>query len=141
MATGINFRRVILGGLVLGVLLNITESFLNLSLLARETEASLKVLNLPPISGGAIAFYVTWGFVQGFVTVWLYAAIRPRLGPGPVTAVAAGGTVWLLAYALPGLGNAFTHVAPWGLTIKVLLWTLVEAPLAALVGARLYREA
>ena len=139
--SSINLRRVVLGGLAVGFVLNLTESFLNMVLLAKANEEAMKALNLPPIGGGAIAFYVAWGFVQGLVTVWLYAAMRPRLGPGPRTALVSGLVVWLLAYAVPQLGNAMTHVAPWPLTLTYLAWVLVEAPLVALLGGWLYREA
>ena len=37
-----------------------------------------------------------------FVTVWLYAAIRPRFGPGPKTAICAGLIVWGLSYLYRG---------------------------------------
>ena len=45
--------------------------------------AELTAHNLPPIGGNAIAVFVILGFVLGLVLVWLYAAIRPRFGPGP----------------------------------------------------------
>jgi len=137
---GINLRRVLLGGLAVGLVLNVTESFLNMVLLAKANMEAMKALNVPPISGAAIGFYVAWGFVQGLVTVWLYAAMRPRLGPGPRTALVAGLVVWFLAYAIPQTGNAMTHVAPWPLTLTYLAWTLVEAPLVAQLGGWLYRE-
>jgi len=137
---GINLRRVLVGGLAVGLVLNITESFLNMVVLADANAASMKALNLPPISGAAIGWYVFWGFLQGLVTVWLYAALRPRLGPGPRTALAAGFLVWLLAYAVPGIGNAMTHLMPWHLTGVYLAWVLVEAPGVALLGGWLYRE-
>ena len=137
----INLKRVLLGGLAVGLVLNVSESILNMVVLAKANEAVLKNLNLPPISGAAIGFYVAWGFVQGLVTVWLYAAMRPRLGPGPRTAVVAGLLVWLLAYVVPQLGNAFMHLAPWSLTLTYLGWVLVEAPLVAVLGAWIYREA
>ena len=35
-------------------------------------------------------------FAIGIWTIWLYAAIRPRYGPGPKTAAVAGFAVWLL---------------------------------------------
>ena len=137
---GMNLRRVLLGGLAVGLVLNLSESFLNLVLLAKANEAAMQALNLPPMSGGAIGFYVAWGFIQGLVTVWLYAALRPRLGAGPRTAMTAGLVVWLLAYAIPGLGNAVTHLTPWSLALAYLGWALIEAPLVAVLGAWIYRE-
>jgi hypothetical protein len=137
---GINFRRAGLAGLAVGLFLNITESVFNMAIVAREQAEAMKALHLPEITGGAIGFYVAWGFVQGLLTVWLYAAIRPRLGPGPRTAVVAGLVVWSLAYAFPALGNAVTGLAPWPLSLKILAWSVVEAPLAAILGAWLYQE-
>jgi hypothetical protein len=137
----INLRRVGLAGLAVGLFLNVTESVFNMAIVAREQAEAMKALHLPEITGGAIGYYVAWGFVQGLLTVWLYAAIRPRLGPGPRTAVAAGLVVWGLAYAFPALGNGVTGLAPWPLTLKILGWSLVEAPAAAVFGAWLYREA
>ena len=139
--SGINGKRVVIGGLAVGLLLNGTESFFNMVLIAKDQADSLKALHLPEIPGGAIGYYVAWGFVQGLITVWLYAAFRPRLGPGPRTAAAAGLVVWGLAYAIPALGNAKTGIMPWGLTWKCLGWSLVEAPVTALLGGWLYREA
>lgn len=137
---GIRAGRVVLGGLAVGLLLNLTESFFNLVLVAEEQAAAMQSLHLPAFSGGAIGFYVTWGFVQGLATVWLYAAMRPRLGPGPRKAMLAGAVVWVLAYAYPALGNAVTGLTPWPLTWKIMAWSAVEAPLVAILGAWIYRE-
>jgi len=137
---GINSKRVLLGGLAVGLFLNISETFFNMVLIAKDQAAALEALHVPPISMGAIGFYVAWGFLQGWLSVWLYAAMRPRLGPGPRTAVLAGLVIWGLGYAFPALGNAVTAMSPWSLTWKVLAWSVVEAPLAAVLGGWLYRE-
>jgi hypothetical protein len=34
----------------------------------------------------------------GILSVWLYAAIRPRYGAGPTTSVIAGFAVWLVTF-------------------------------------------
>ena len=41
-----------------------------------------------------------WGLAVGILTVWLFAAIRPRHSAGPKTAISAGLAVWALAFAL-----------------------------------------
>jgi hypothetical protein len=41
--------------------------------------------------------FVLWGFLVGIFAVWLYAAIRPRYGDGPKTALCAGAVVWVWA--------------------------------------------
>ena len=85
----INFGRVILGGLLAGIVVNISEFVLNTIVLKSEMEAGMKALGKTvPQSGGAIAVWTVLGFAIGIVSVWLYAAIRPRYGAGPATAVA-----------------------------------------------------
>ena len=78
----INLGRVVLGGLLAGVVINLGETVLNLVVVAQEMEDSLRARNLPPVGGGAIAGFVITAFLLGIVTVWLYAAIRPRFGAG-----------------------------------------------------------
>ena len=83
---------------------------------------------------------ITLNLVIGIWTMWLYAAIRPRYGPGPKTAAVAGFALWVIG---PAAGSAF-----WGLSGIIPPMTMV-APiaaslpaivLAAVVGARYYQE-
>jgi hypothetical protein len=48
--------------------------------------------------------------------------------------------VWVLAYAFPNLGSGFMGMSPWNAIALALLWTLAEAPLAALLGGYIYRD-
>jgi hypothetical protein len=91
-----------------------------------------------PESGGTILIWMILGFVIGIAAVWLYAAIRPRYGGGPGTAVKAGLAVWVL-------GNLYSTIVFWNLGLYpmnflILIWTLVEAIVATVAGAWLYRE-
>jgi hypothetical protein len=138
--SGINGKRLLLGGLVAGLFVNITETFFNMVLMAKPFEEALKALNLPPMDPRVIGFYVAWGFAQGLLSVWLYAAIRPRYGEGPLTAIRVGLVIWFLAYLWPGLSNAFLQIMPMKATLMGAGWGLVEAPLTAMIGAWLYRE-
>ena len=61
-------------------------------------EEALRASNLPALGGSAIGGFVFFAFLLGIVTVWLYAAIRPRFGAGAKTAVIAGLFVWFFAY-------------------------------------------
>jgi hypothetical protein len=81
-------------------------------------------------------------FVIGVAAVWLYAAIRPRYGAGPRTAIVAGLAVWVLSHLWSGvyLGAGFTGVITPTLAWLPVAWGLVEAPLGTLAGAWLYRE-
>ncbi|MFQ5778566.1 MAG: hypothetical protein ACE5IP_11235 [Terriglobia bacterium] len=136
----INLGRVILGGLLAGVVINISEFILNAVVLMRDMEEALKALNLSPVGGGAIGIFVVQGFVMGIVTVWLYAAIRPRFGPGPRTALLAGLVVWFLTPVLASVGFLVMGFFPAKPVAIGIVWTLAELLLASVAGAWLYKE-
>jgi hypothetical protein len=143
--SGINWRRVILGGLLAGMLINVIEFFLNGVVLAKDWEAAIVALGRPPIAGSQIALFfvwsfVLWGFLIGIISVWLYAAMRPRYGAGPKTALYVGSFVWGLGYLLPSVTPLLLSLYPRRIVAIGLTVGLVEVLLAALVSARLYRE-
>jgi hypothetical protein len=143
--SGINWRRVILGGLLAGMVINVFEFFLNGVVLAKDWEAAIVALGRPPIAGSQIALFfvwsfVLWGFLIGIISVWLYAAMRPRYGAGPKTALYVGSFVWGLGYLLPSVTPLLLSLYPRRIVAIGLTVGLVEVLLAALVSARLYRE-
>ena len=138
--TRINMARVILGGLVAGLVLNAGEVVLHMVVIAEDMEAAVQARNLPPVGGQAIGIFVALSFVLGIATVWLYAAIRPRFGPGVSTALCAGSTAWFLAYVYPTVGMMAMGMFPAGVMTTALVWGLVEMLLAAVAGAWLYQE-
>ena len=136
----INYGRVVLGGLVAGVVLNIGETVLNALILMKDWEDAMRAIGKEPLGGAAIAVMIVLLFGLGVLSVWLYAAIRPRFGPGPKTAICAGLAVWALSYAFPSISGIPTGVFPTRLFVIATIWGLVEAPIATLVGAWLYKE-
>ena len=78
-------------------------------------------------------------FVWGFLLVFTYAAIRPRFGPGPETAVIGAIMVWLaLAIAVLILLAIGLHTPQSYFKSSALY--LISAVASTLVGAALYRE-
>ena len=136
----INHMRVLMGGLLAGLVINVGEFILNVQILGAQGEADLALLGIEQ-SGTAIAIYVTHGFVLGIMAVWLYAAIRPRFGAGPGTAVKAGVVVWVLVWstflAMNSTMGLFSDSVQW----ITMAWGAVEMPLATVAGAWLYQEA
>lgn len=135
----INWSRVLFGGLAAGVVIDIVEIVAN-GLLASELTATLNAIGQKPPSGAVIAGFSVLGLVTGIVSIWIYAAIRPRYGPGPKTAVFAALGVWIIAYAVPYAYNSAHGVLPFRLTVILALVGLVEIILACLAGAAIYRE-
>src|SRR5207244_6978593 len=85
-------------------------------------------------------WFVVWGFLVGIFAVWLYAAIRPRYGVGPKTALCAGSAVWGLGYLLASVTPLVLHLFPARIMCIGLLVGLVEVLVATLLGAWLCRE-
>lgn len=137
----INFGRVILGGLLAGLLINISEFILNAVVYAEEMNAAMAALNKPPIDDSMIIWFVLLGFGIGFMTVWLYAAIRPRFGPGMRTAVCASLTIWGLAYLYPNVFIMIMNLFPRQMMAVATVWGLGEVVIAGIAGAWVYREA
>lgn len=136
----INTARVIMGGLLAGLVINIGEFILNAVLLEEQMTEALRKLNLEPAGGQAIMWFVLMGFAVGIVTVWLYAAVRPRFGAGARTAVITGLVIWLLFYVGPSLGYGIMGFFPSGLLWIGVIWGLFEIPIAAVIGAWPYKE-
>lgn len=140
----INWARVVLGGVVAGVIINVFEFVANGVFLAADWEAMMKALgrtNFPSPSAGVIL--LIWGFLSGIGVIWLYAAVRPRFGPGVKTALLTGFAFWLLTTVLrtiddAGVGYPFLY-PPRLLTILVLM-CLVQFIAASIAGAWIYRE-
>jgi len=141
--TTINWRRVILGGLAAGLVMNLGEGALHGGVLGEEAVALFRQHGVPDTAQAwQMGALVGMTFVLGIAAVWLYAAIRPRFGDGPRTAVIAGLAVFVLAHLWSGvyLGAAFAGLVTPRLAWLPVVWGLIEAPLGTLVGAWLYRE-
>ena len=139
----INTGRLILGGIVAGILVNVSEMVLNTVVLKDQWAAAMKALGKPmtAMAPSTLAVWVIWGFVYGLLCVWLYAAIRPRFGPGAGTAAKAGFVAWLLAQILSSTAMWNMGLVPSNLLVTSLIWTLAESIIVTIVGAWLYKEA
>jgi hypothetical protein len=135
----INWGRVILGGIVAGVVVNVSEFVLNEIVLKSQNEEAMKALGRTmPTGGGTMGVWIVLGFLTGIVAVWLYAAIRPRYGAGAATAVKAGVAIWILTNLFTGI--VFLNLGLFPLNVLFFVWTLVEGVVATVAGAWLYRE-
>jgi hypothetical protein len=139
----INWGRVIGGGLAAGLVMNISEGTLHGGVLGQDAADWFKALgvSVTPQPWHMVAL-IAMTFVLGIASVWLYAAIRPRYGAGPKTAICAGLAVWIFAHLWSGvyLAAGFAGIVPAKLAWLPVVWGLVEAPVGTLVGAWLYKE-
>src|SRR5262245_1324496 len=111
----INVARVILGGLLAGLIINIGETVLNLFIIQDQATQTLERLGLQFPGAHQIGIFVAMTFVQGIILIFVYAGLRPRFGAGAKTAVIAALIIWIV-----GLMAAFADVV-LGLTPANLL--------------------
>ena len=137
----INATRVLLGGLLAGVVINLSEWFWYGFVFMKDMQDAMAAINKPmDMGGGFIALMVGWGFLIGILSIWVYAAVRPRFGAGPKTAVRTALMLWLLVYV-----QVTISFAPMGIFPTHIMWiglatSLVEIVLATLLGACVYKE-
>src|SRR5437870_4135761 len=79
----INWGRVVVGGLLAGVVLNIVDYLTYGVWLKADMAAAMTGLGKSPAAmDSAIPLWVALDFVSGIGLLWVYAAIRPRFGGG-----------------------------------------------------------
>ena len=136
----INMGRVLLGGLLAGLVLNIVDYVVYGVVLAGDLEAAMLDLGREPVAAAQILWFVILDFLYGILLVYLYAAIRPRFGPGARTAVIAGLLVWVGAALLHSLAEMQMGLFPARFYVIGVVVALISLPVAAVVGAWLYKE-
>lgn len=137
----INFGRVLLGGLLAGLVLNIGEFVFNGVLMAAAMKDWMGKHNLSDPGGSFVVVAITLTFVLGIVMVLLYALMRPGLGPGPKTAIVTALIFWFAVCIYCGIINGIILAVPINFLAFGIGWCLIEYVVGALVGAWLYKEA
>ncbi|MEX2177533.1 MAG: hypothetical protein WD801_02405 [Gemmatimonadaceae bacterium] len=138
-----NTPKIALGGFVAGVVMNVSGFLVQGMLLGKRMEEEM-VAVAPSLQGrgmdpGTTTGRVVTQFVVGLLLVWLYAAMRPRFGPGMKTAAYAALVVWLCGF-LFYLDWLYMGMMSAGLYAIVSVAMLVTLLLAAAIGGKLYSE-
>lgn len=137
----INMGRVLIGGIVAGLVADVLGYLVDGVLLAPQWADGNKALGHANFSANQWIWFNLLGLVSGIALIWVYAAIRPRFGAGVKTAVYAGLAVWVIGVLLPNLGfmwvgGLYSHQ----LTVMTTLGGVVEVVAGAIAGAALYQE-
>ena len=138
----INLGRVVAGGLVAGVVANAIDFVSNTYVLASDIAAWAPTRNLDPAamnSGPVAATWIVVDFIFGLLLVFTYAAMRPRFGAGPKTAILAGLALYLTVTVIL-FGFTQMGLLSMALFVKGSLCAIVSTLAASLAGAAVYKE-
>ena len=136
----INLGRVLVGGLLAGLVLNVGEFLLNDVVLGAQMREFYARYGIPDPGGSFLIAAVTLTFAVGILLVFLYALIRSRLGPGVKTAIVAGFIMWFCVYVYTGVVNGLLFGIPIKMMSIGIIWGLLEYLAAAIAGGWVYKE-
>lgn len=137
----INVGRLILGGIVAGIAIDLLDYFVDGVWLAPRWADGMALLGKTGFSSVQLIWFNVLGLLTGIAAVWVYAAIRPRFGAGVKTAFYAGIVVWILSTLLPNVGFMYAaKLFSKHLTLYTTLGGLVEVLFGTIAGASVYRE-
>lgn len=140
--SAVNTGKVLVGGLLAGLVYNAFDLVTGMVLMGDEFRANAQRLGLDPAameSGSAMAVWITIDFLLGLLVVWTYAAIRPRFGPGPRTAVLAA-LVPYIAISLMMFGMTHSGMITLSIWMKMTAISLISMSVGAVLGAWAYHE-
>jgi hypothetical protein len=137
----INVGRLILGGVVAGIVGDILDYPVDGIWLAPMWNHQLETWGRPPYAGNQIVWFMSFGIIIGLVAVWIYAGIRPRFGPGVKTAIYAGVATWILSSLVPNFAIMWVnHFFSGHLTLYTSIGALGYTVSGTIAGAALYKE-
>ena len=139
----INTGKVVVGGLLAGLVLNVFDMVTQFTIFADDMKAMVARLHLDPAvmqpSAAQIIPWVSVDFLMGILIVWNYAAMRPRFGPGPGTAVKAGLVLYLAVTAVL-FGFTTIGVFTMDMFLKQSAVWVVAVIVASAAGGWAYKE-
>jgi hypothetical protein len=140
-----NGSRIIAGGLVAGIVMNVMDFISNGMIFGERMKAESNAFRaglgdmMAAPSSKMMAGYVIMDLVVGGILIWAYAAMRPRFGAGPKTAVMTALAFWIFG-SIVATGYMTMGVMSSGLWLQFGLFYLVSLLVATLAGGAIYKE-
>jgi hypothetical protein len=138
----VNWGRFVLGALIVTAICFISDGFLHQKVVHTQwLDLFTKLGTTPPEhSGLAMVWFLVFEAGRGFLTMYAYVLLRPRLGPGAKTATWAGVVAWV-AFSLTG-PSQFIPLGLYSTSLwfTVAIYQLVFSIVAAIAGAAPYSE-
>ncbi|HKX59271.1 MAG TPA: hypothetical protein VJN00_07890 [Steroidobacteraceae bacterium] len=140
--SNVNWGKFVLGALIVTVICFVSDGFLHQKVVQDQWMAVYEALatRAPEHAGWTMIWFVVFEAGRGFLTMYTYVLLRPRLGPGAKTATWAGVVAWV-AFSLTGPAQfiplGFYSESLW---FTVAIYQLVFSIVAAIAGAAPYGE-
>jgi hypothetical protein len=136
----VNSGKVVVGGLVAGVVANLLDYLFQGLLLRPDFDMMRQRLNLDPVAANNPVPWIIVDFILGFLLIITYVGFRTRWGPGPKTAIYAGVVVFVSIASVMG---ALTSIGIFTTDtyLKSSALSLVTIISASLAAAFVYKEA
>jgi hypothetical protein len=135
-----NMKRVIAGGIIAAAVINLSETILNVPVLGEQMAKVMEATGMRPAAPGLFAMTILWSVFTGILGIWFYALVRPTLGKGPITAMKIGVLIWFFSYLFAALMGFAEALLPNNMIWTILIWRLVEMPVAMIAGASIYKD-
>jgi hypothetical protein len=136
----LNSGKVVVGGLVAGVVANVLDYVFQGIVLRPDFEIMQQRLNLDPAAANNPVPWIVVDFILGFLLIITYVGFRTRWGPGPKTAIYAGVVLFVGIAAVMG-ALASIGIFTIDTYMKSSALSLVTMISASLAGAYVYKEA
>lgn len=136
-----NHKKIIIGGLIAGVVMGVVD-FVGHGVMLMETYSQLGGAGLmqktPRIPFMPISSILN--LVMGISFAWLYAAVRPRLGAGPQTALLLGVILGILMFVPENISTAAWSTYPLNLPFIWIGIGMVKTIAGTFTAALIYKE-
>ena len=137
-----NTGKVLQGGIIAGIVMVVFDFLIQMLTMDRmkaEMEAFKPGLSEAMNNSTTMMIFIICDIVMGLALIWTYAAIRPRFGPGPKTAVTAALLFWVIGGILMSNYLSMGMMSMGSFWMYAIAW-LVNLTLAAVIGAKFYTE-
>lgn len=131
-----NIRKLIIGGLAAGLLINAIEYLVHGVLIDPQWKAAFGALGKTPRGW---TMYIFSNFVVGIVGIWVYTYLRPTYGPGPKTILRSALSIWVVFWVIPMAALQPMQLFPNVLLLATIVVGLLDSIPAVLLGAWIYR--
>ena len=136
-----NWKRIITGGIVAGLIINVLD-FIVALLLTDKIYQKLQTKGLL-VSEPRLPFIPLWilgMFVMGCLLAWFYAVARPRLGSGPRTALLVSFILALMVHCPYNFAEACWAQTGRLLPLIHMVAGIIEYVIAGFFAAWIYQE-